>query len=156
MDAGNDSGFGATEIIIVLLVVLLLMLGGIFVYKHRTNNGVSLKGSDKTRLAIKRANTLNQPGVTNFSKIVSFSAASTILSDIGSLKPVPQGTYNCPSDDGVEYSFNFTNPTLSAAASATGCQWVTINNRSYSSTDRFWKDVGTAVQQPIDPNSNFR
>lgn len=151
----NNKGFGIVEVLIILSVIAILVLAGAFFYeRHNKNNTVSAEVSAGTQLTIKRDNTLNQLGVSNFSKTVSHSSAVAILSDINSLKPTSQGSFSCPNDDGVVYILSFTNPTLSATASATGCQFVSINNKSYQSTDKFWKDVSNATQQPIDPYAN--
>src|SRR5438067_2397105 len=75
-----------------------------------------------------------------------------LLNDIQSLKPVPgdaNAVYNCPSDDGITYTFAFRNPGLNATAAASSCEWVTISGKTYLSTDKFWHDVTKATGQSI-------
>lgn len=157
----KSEGFGIVEVLIVLAVIVILVVTSVFLYEHHNkNNALSIKSPTDANLGltIKRDNSLNQPGVSNFSIMVSHSSAVTILSDINSLKVVPQGAYarQCPLDDGVEYTFSFFSQTLTATASATGCQTVTVNNKSYQSTDKFWKDVSSATHQPIDSDKNLQ
>ena len=151
----NSKGFTLVEILIVVVLVAIVLVGGLY-RRHQNSSEDALKSSSDTGLVIKRDNPLNQPGVDNFSKTVSHSSAVTILNDINSLKPVLAGTYNCPNDDGVAYSFSFSKPTLNASASTSGCQSVTLNDKSYQSTGKFWKDVSSATHEPIDPNKNFQ
>ncbi|HUD06272.1 MAG TPA: hypothetical protein VMR34_00105 [Candidatus Saccharimonadales bacterium] len=149
----NNQGFGLVEVLITVFVIVLLGVVGGLIYKHYHNSSSLSQNSSGIGLTIERENTLNQPGVSNFTKKVSGSSALTILNDIDSLKSTPSGIYNCPMDDGVEYTFTFTNPSLTATASTTGCRGVTIDNKSYVSTDKFWNDVSSATRQPIDPGN---
>ncbi len=156
----SDGGFGLLETLITLFVVLALGVVGLFVYEHYHKNISQYSSSTGTNLIIIRDNSLNQPGVSNFTKTVSHSFAITILSDINSLKPVPGGpnaVFNCPNDDGVDYTFKFTDPTLNATAPASGCQFITVNNKqSFASTTKFWSDVSKATGHPVDPDKNFQ
>lgn len=157
----NSRGFTVAEILIIVAVLVLLVSLGSFLYVQHHNNSSSrstIKSYAGTGLTIKRDNSLNQPGVDNFSIAVSYSSAVTILNDIYSLKLLPKApyAYQCPIDDGVIYTFNFVNPTLNAMASATGCQFVTANNKSYQSTNKFWNDVSNATHEPVDPDTNLQ
>jgi hypothetical protein len=153
----NGAGFSLVEVVAILLfIILVLAADGWFAYERPHKNTTSPVNPSAAHLTITRTNPLHQPGVSDFTKTASNSSSLTLLHDINSLKPVPSNAvFNCPNDDRVNYVFTFTNPTLKASASATGCQQMNINDKVYFSTSKFWSDVNRATHQAIDPNMNF-
>lgn len=150
-------------IIIVCLLILAGLLVGCLLYRHGHNNmsagGPNLTPSpaSDTGLVISRENSLNQPGVSDFTLAVSHSSAVILLDDIKRLKSVPgspDAIYNCPEDDGVEYTLQFSAPDLMFTADATGCAWIHVNQRTYFTTDSFWRDIKNATHKAIDPDTN--
>jgi hypothetical protein len=155
----NNNGIGIIGLIIILLVIVGLIFTGWFVYKHQHKNTPQVVNLSNKELTITRDNPLKQPGVSDFTKTVSHASAVTIMQDIKSLKAVPGGPYamqSCPNDDGVKYTFTFSKPDLKATADASGCQSITLNNKTYNTTAKFWNDVIEATSQPQDPDTNFQ
>lgn len=153
----NRDGFGLVGAVIILFVILVIMVIGWFVYGQRHKNVLHSVNSSATHLTITRTNPLHQSGVSNFTKMVSDPSALIILHDINSLKSVPnKAVYNCPSGDGVDYVFKFTNPILEASAEARGCERLTVSHRAYFSTPKLWHDISKATGQPIDPNTSLQ
>ena len=148
-------------IIVASGLVIVLAIGGFIIYNYVfLNSGhASYQSSDATELTISRNNTLNQPGVTNFTMKVSNSSARIILKDIDNMNPIPNdpgALYSCPNDDGVAYILNFKNPSLYATAEYLGCSWLRIGNNSYNTGNtNFWNDINNATHMPIDPNSSL-
>jgi hypothetical protein len=105
-----------------LLLVILLTTTGLIArrdiqtkpqnYGAQNNyiHALHFRASSLTGLTVDRDNTLNQTGVSNFTKPVSNLSAVALLNDINklSLNPETSVVYNCSSDDGVEFSFIFT------------------------------------------------
>lgn len=113
-----------------IVVILLLIIAVALIRNDFYRSSIHLSGNSATLLTISRNNTLNQPDVSDFKIDVNNVSAVKILHDINTLHPLLAGEIiNCPFDDGVEYSFNFINPGLNTSASATGCQFVTVNNQ---------------------------
>jgi hypothetical protein len=152
----NQKGFSLLEAIASIFIVVILIAVGTLIYKHDSKDKGSSNNSSATKLTIKRSNPLKQPGVSSFAVNVSGSSAKTILFDIKSLKIVSQAMPSCPLDDGVNYAFTFTDPSLYATASATGCQFVNIGNKPYFTSAKFWKDVANATHRSTDPDTNFQ
>jgi prepilin-type N-terminal cleavage/methylation domain-containing protein len=136
----NDKGFSFIEVMIALVVIVIIIGAGFFVFRSHHDA--------TTSVLITRENTLSQPGVSNLKKSLSGSRATTLLGDVNSLKPLAGGAgaiYNCPEDDGVEYTLTFTDPSLHATVAATGCQRLTINNKDYITTSKFWSDLSVDI-----------
>jgi hypothetical protein len=147
--ATKGNGFGLVEAMLVTSVTLALLFAGWIVYER--HHDTLLSSSSATQLTIQRKNTLDQPGIGNFTKRASHLSAVILMHDIKTAQAVPGGAlYNCPNDDGVEYILQFSHPSLKATASATGCQMVMVNGREYFTTDAFWKDVSRATGQPVE------
>jgi cell division protein FtsL len=155
-------GFSLVEKVVILALLVALIVVGLLVYRHDHKNSSQnnihvqhLEGSSHTRLTVIRDNTDNQPGVSNLNKVVSNASAIRILQDIDrlSLKPMPSaGILNCPEDDGIDFTFKFTNPNLTTTASATGCSWISVSSSyAYWTDARFWNDVSMAIGQSYDP-----
>jgi hypothetical protein len=115
-----------------------------------------------TSVVIARNNLGHQPGVSALTKTIHGPAAAKLLNEVKSWKPLPTSSdpshpfvTSCPANFGLTYTLTFTNPSLTATADATGCQWVTVNDETYRSTDAFWKDVSKATGQPIIPESIY-
>jgi prepilin-type N-terminal cleavage/methylation domain-containing protein len=144
----NDKGFSFIEVMIALVVIVIIIGAGFFVFRSHHDATKSSPSSRTTSVLITRENTLSQPGVSNLKKSLSGSRATTLLGDVNSLKPLAGGAgaiYNCPEDDGVEYTLTFTDPSLHATVAATGCQRLTINNKDYITTSKFWSDLSVDI-----------
>lgn len=151
------------ELVVVLFIAIVVVAIAIYLHDRNSNQNsgsaspLAYTSSTATELFVSRNNSLNQPGVTTISnKSVGNASARIILNDIDilSTKPAVQtGTYNCPNDDGVKFSFKFKSPTVVAQASASGCAWISVGSHTWQTTPKFWDDVSNAIGQPYDPST---
>lgn len=158
----NSYGFSTIEVLIVIIVLLIVGTAGYFVTKNvgKKDPTQGSKASSKVALIITRSNPLRQLGVSQFTvKVSNVQTANTILADLNKLQPAPAGVFSCPNDNGVNYTLQFSNPSVSYKVDASGCEEVTMNNKVYTSSTtnnnagtNFWNAISKATGQPIDPS----
>jgi hypothetical protein len=99
-----------------------------------TSCNESFTNTQPDKLVVKRLDPLHQSDI-GFEKSIEDKAEVKKLYDkMLSLPSFPQGTTSCPADNGVQYELTFTHESKSvskAMVSATGCQGVTLNEKTY-------------------------